>query len=181
MLLSSAVPLGPAAEALLFSAARSDHLDRTIRPALAAGQWVVCDRFTDSTRAYQGVLGRVDRRFITGLEDLVVGETRPELTLIIDVPAELGLARAAARRSAGVGADRFEKETLDFHQRLRSAFLDIAAAEPWRCAVIDGAAAPDDVAAAIAALVDERLASGRGPATPGRGEARSPSPAKRQW
>src|SRR5690606_35479771 len=100
LLAGRAKALGPAAEAILFSAARNDHLDTTIRPALARGQWVLCDRFSDSTRAYQGALGDLDPTFLTRLEEVVVGATRPDLTLVLDLPPELGLARAAARRQA---------------------------------------------------------------------------------
>ncbi len=129
----------PIGEAILFSAARIDHLDKTIRPALAKGIWVICDRFMDSTRAYQGALGNVDPRLIKALEKVAVGATRPDLTLILDLPAELGLGRASARRTKGARADRFESETLEFHEALRKSFLEIAASEPERCAVIDAA------------------------------------------
>lgn len=149
-----AKPYGPFAEALLFSAARLDHLDRLIRPALARGETVICDRFIDSTRAYQGAAGGLDPAVLNALERVVVGRTRPALTLILDLPPETGLARAAAR---GEGQDRFEAEALSFHARLRAAFLDIAAREPGRCAVIAAAAEPDAVEAAIAATVAERL------------------------
>ena len=145
-LLSGAVaPLGPAAEAIMFSAARIDHLERTIRPALARGQWVICDRFADSTRAYQGALGNLDPRFMRELERVTVGKTAPDLTIVVDVPATTGLARARAR--VGERRDRFEAEGQSFHDALRRAFLDIAAQEPGRCAVVDGARAPDDVEA----------------------------------
>jgi dTMP kinase len=129
--------LGAAPEALLFSAARIDHLDTTIRPALAKGNFVVCDRFADSTRAYQGTLGKLDPKFIRALEYVVVGPTGPDLTFVLDLPAAEGLARAARRRLAGEAADRFEREDLAFHEQLRQAFLAIAAAEPQRCIVLD--------------------------------------------
>jgi len=154
-LLSGVVaPLGPAAEAIMFSAARIDHLERTIRPALAQGRWVVCDRFSDSTRAYQGALGNLDPRFMRELERVTVGDTRPDLTIMIDVPAQTGLARASARAAV---ADRFEAESIDFHTALRRAFLDIAADEPARCVVVDGSAAPEDVEAAVWAAVEFRM------------------------
>jgi dTMP kinase len=157
VLLSGAVaPLGPAAEAIIFSAARIDHLDKTIRPALAQGAIVVCDRFADSTRAYQGALGNLDPRLVRALETVTVGPTRPDLTLVLDVPAEIGLARAAERRGEAV-ADRFETEGLAFHQALRQTFLEIAANEPERCAVIDATRPPDEVAAAIWRVVEARL------------------------
>lgn len=156
ILSGAAAPLGPAAEALLFSAARIDHLDQTIRPALARGDVVVCDRFIDSTRAYQGALGNLDRRFIDGLERITVGDTRPDLTIILDVPAKVGLARAAARR-ADAAVDRFEAENEAFHVALRQSFLDIAAAEPKRCYVIDSTRPREEVEAIIWDLVKPRL------------------------
>jgi len=146
----------PMTEALLHSAARAEHMARKLRPALAAGTWVVCDRFTDSTLAYQGYghgLG-VDR--IRALNDLVTEGLVPDLTLILDLPVETGLARASARG----GADRYERMGTAFHQRLRDGFLAIAAAEPARCAVIDACADVETVAAAIKATVRERLAIG---------------------
>lgn len=154
-ILSGAVaPLGPAAEAVMFSAARIDHLERTIRPALARGQWVICDRFADSTRAYQGALGNLDPGFMRELERVTIGGSKPDLTLVIDVPADVGLARARARSQA---ADRFESEGQGFHEALRRAFLDIAADEPKRCAVIDGARDADAVEDAIWRAVSARL------------------------
>jgi len=154
-LLSGAVaPLGPAAEAIMFSAARIDHLDRTIRPALAAGRWVISDRFADSTRAYQGVLGDLAPGFVRELERVTVGETRPDLTLILDLPADVGLERARARSSA---ADRFEAEGQSFHERLRDAFLAIARDEPTRCVVIDADQEVERVAADIWREVEDRL------------------------
>jgi dTMP kinase len=132
-------PLGPVAEALVFAAARVDHVDKLVRPALEAGEWVVCDRFVDSTRAYQGALGDVDPSLIAALERVAVGDVMPDMTLILDLPAATGLARAARRRASGA-VDRFEKLGTDFHDRLRRAFLDIAAAEPERCFVVDASA-----------------------------------------
>lgn len=156
LLAGVAKPYGPFAEALLFSAARIDHLDRLIRPALAAGEIVLCDRFIDSTRAYQGAAGGLDPATISALERVVVGPTRPDLTLILDLPPEIGMGRARAR-AAGAGPDRFEAEDTDFHRRLRDAFLTIARAEPGRCAVIDAGRAVDAVAAAIWEIVAHRL------------------------
>src|SRR5690606_31832166 len=117
----------------LFAVARADHMKRTIRPALAAGRWVISDRFMDSTRAYQGAAG-VPHAEIDRLERIAVGEDRPDLTLILDLPAELGLRRAAAR---GAEIDRYEADALAVHEARRAAFLAIAAAEPARCAVVD--------------------------------------------
>lgn len=149
-------PLGPFAEALAFSAARIDHLDNKIRPALAAGTWVVCDRFADSTRAYQGALGALSPQLLRAMEHVVVGETRPDLTLMLDLDPKAGLGRAAARRGDNV-VDRFEGEGAAFHDALRRAFLDIAKAEPQRCAVIDAARSENDVAAAIWHEIEQRL------------------------
>lgn len=158
VLLSGGVAhLGPAAEAILFAAARADHIDKKIEPALAAGTFVVCDRFADSTRAYQGARGQLDPRFLNALERVTLGDVRPDLTLILDLPAADSLARAAARRGAGEAPDRFEREDLEFHENLRAAFLAIAAAEPWRCAVIDAARAEADVAHEIFEVVVNRL------------------------
>ncbi len=165
VLLSGAVaPLGPAAEAILFSAARIDHLDKTIRPALAQGCVVICDRFADSTRAYQGALGNLDPRLIGALETVTVGPTKPDLTLMLDLPAEVGLDRANSRRTSGP-VDRFEAENLSFHQGLRQTFLEIAAAEPHRCKVIDAMQSPEDVSEQIWRVVEGRLTSD---AKPGR-------------
>ena len=151
--------IGPFAEAILFSAARDDHLERAIRPALAEGKWVVCDRFADSTRAYQGA-GALSEELIEQLELLVVGETRPDLTLVIDLPADQGLERARARaKESGSKTDGFEARAITFHDRLRQAFLEIAKNEPERCTVIDGSLDEESVAAAIWQAVEERLAS----------------------
>jgi dTMP kinase len=152
-----AADFGPAGQALMFAAARVDHLDKTILPALKSGAWVVSDRFADSTRAYQGAAGNLPPDFIAGLERLTVGSTRPDLTLILDLAPELGLERAAKRRQGRGGADRFESEGLPFHQTLRRAFLDIAATEPRRCAVVDASGSESEVAAAIWSAVEARL------------------------
>jgi dTMP kinase len=147
---------GPAAEAIAFTAARIDHVDTLIRPALRRGAWVVCDRFVDSTRAYQGVAGRLELAFIDRLERIAVGDDGPDLTLVLDIDAEQGLARAAARRGAA-GLDRFESEGLDFHSALRRAFLAIAKSAPERCVVINAEAEEEAVAAAVWTAVRERL------------------------
>jgi dTMP kinase len=161
VLAGAAQSLGPFAEAIMFSAARIDHLRETIRPALARGLFVLCDRFADSTRAYQGALGDLDPALIRALERATIGDTRPDLTFVLDVPAEIGLARAAERRrAAGKGADRFEGEGRAFHERLRQAFLAIAGDEPDRCLVIDAAREPDSVAEDIWRTVADRLLAG---------------------
>lgn len=146
-------PFGPAAEALLFAVARADHIKRTIRPALAAGRWVVSDRFIDSTRAYQGAAG-VPSAEIDRLEAIAIGEDRPDLTLILDLPADLGLQRAHSR---GADVDRYEADGLAVHEARRHAFRAIAAAEPARCVIVDASGDEDSVAAAIAAAVEGRL------------------------
>ena len=151
-----AAPLGASAETVLFAAARIDHVVQTILPALARGAFVVCDRFTDSTRVYQGALGKVDPGLIRTLEEIATAQCRPDLTLILDLPAQTGLARAAARR-AQQAADRYEAEGLAFHEGLRIAFLEIAASEPMRCKVVDAAKGPEEVAQAIWAIVETQL------------------------
>jgi dTMP kinase len=141
-------------ETLLAYAARRDHIERTIAPALAAGDWVVSDRFADSTRAYQGAGGGASGSLIQALERYVLGETRPDLTLILDVPVEAGLARIATRNHAET---RFEAKGEAFHQRLRESFLAIARVERDRCVVIDAMQAIGAVEAAIWAAVEQRL------------------------
>ena len=159
ILSGAAAPLGPSAETVLFAAARIDHVVQTILPALARGAFVVCDRFTDSTRVYQGALGKVDPGLIRMLEEIATAQCRPDLTVILDLPAQTGLARAAARR-AQQAADRYEAEGLAFHEGLRIAFLEIAASEPARCKVVDAAQGPDEVAQAIWAVVQALLEAG---------------------
>lgn len=149
-------PFGPDAEALVFALARADHLDATIRPALAAGTWVVTDRFLDSTWAYQGPAG-VPAERLAALDRIAVGGDRPDLTLILDLPAETGMERMRARAGR---PDRFEQDGLAEHQARRQAFLAIAAREPARCAVVDAASDEATVAAAIRAVVAERLLAG---------------------
>jgi dTMP kinase len=156
LLSGAAKPLGAEAEAMLFAAAREDHLTQTIRPALERGDWVVCDRFADSTRVYQGVLGHVDSRLIKRLEKITVGETGPDLTIVLDVPAEIGLARAEARRGQA-HSDRFESEDLEFHNRLRDAYRQLAIDEPDRCVLIDAAEPQDRVTERVWAVVNRKL------------------------
>jgi dTMP kinase len=157
LLSGAAKPLGADAEAMLFAAARSDHVRCTIEPALAVGKWVLCDRFTDSTRVYQGALGQVDARLIKSLERVSIGDLAPDLTLILDVPAELGMERIARRRGSAT-PDRFEAENLGFHQKLRDAFRALAAAEPQRCCIIDASGTKESIAEDIWNLVNTRLA-----------------------
>ena len=125
-----------------------------IRPAVRAGRIVLCDRFMDSSRVYQGVTGNLDPAFMAKLEEVAINGMVPDLTLILDLPAEIGLERAHARRASAEAADRFEKEGLATHERRRQAFLDIAAREPERCRVIDAAQDPQTVAAAVLGAVD---------------------------
>jgi dTMP kinase len=145
----------PISETLLMYAARRDHIERTVAPALAAGDWVISDRFADSTRAYQGAGGGAPASLIQTLERHVLGETRPDLTLILDLPVDVGLARTLARNHAET---RFEAKGAAFHERLREGFLAIARVEADRCAVIDAAAPLEQVEAAIWAAVEARLA-----------------------
>jgi dTMP kinase len=156
LLSGAAKPLGADVEAMLFAAARDDHVQCTILPALRSGKWVVCDRFADSTRVYQGILGQVDQKLINVLERVSVGELSPDLTVILDVPVEVGLERAKLRRGSAQ-ADRFEGEGAEFHEKLREAYLAIAAREPDRCVVIDASGAKQDVANAIWQAVQSRL------------------------
>jgi dTMP kinase len=141
------------AEALLIYAARDAHLHQTIRPALARGEVVLCDRFMDSTRAYQAYAGGVDMGLVDALEHSIVGPTRPDLTLIFDLDPQVGLARAKARG----GADRFERKGLAFHERLRAGFRAIATADHRRCILIDASRTVEAMAADIAKIVEARL------------------------
>jgi dTMP kinase len=141
-------------EMLLLFAARADHVSRTIRPALDAGKFVICDRFTDSTYAYQGVGRGTPRETIRRIESVVLEDFKPDMTLILDLPVEDGLKRAGAR---GGDETRFENFDADFHERLRQAFLDIARRAPDRCTVIDASKGEDDVAQAISDAVSRRF------------------------
>lgn len=154
LLAGVAKPLGTEAEAMLFAAARDDHMAATIRPALQRGAWVICDRFVDSTRVYQGALGNVDPRLIRSLERLVVGPDMPHLTLVLDLDPNIGLTRVNKR---GEKTDRFEDENFEFHKQLRAAYRDIAEHEPERCVLIDADANPDVVAVRIWMAVSDRL------------------------
>ena len=142
---------GPFAEALLFSIARDDHLETLIRPALKKGNWVICDRFMDSTLAYQGAGGHLPATVVKGLEHAVVGDTRPDLTILLDLPPEVGLKRARVRlqQAGGGDTDRFESMDMKFHERLREAFLEIARSEPDRCVIFNAELPPDELAKQI--------------------------------
>jgi len=141
-------------EALLHFAARREHLVRTVWPALDRGDWVISDRFADSTMAYQGYGLGLGRALVEALYAQAVGDFRADLTLILDLPVEQGLARAAARNGGGT---RYERMGVDFHRRLREGFLDIARREPDRCVVIDATLPIETVARAMLAAVRERL------------------------
>ncbi len=143
------------AEALLNNAARDSHLNAVIKPALAANKIVLCDRFMDSTRAYQGFAGGCSPEFIAALENTIVGKNKPELTLVFDLDPTIGLARAKARSDGS--EDRYERKGLAFHQALRQGFLDIAQAEPERCTVIDASASVDAIASAVWTVVEPKL------------------------
>ena len=145
----------PEAETLLNYAARDSHLNETIRPALQDNQIVICDRFMDSTRAYQGAAGGVDRMLVDTLEKSIVGDTIPDLTLVFDLDPKTGLARTNSRNMDG--ENRFEQKPLSFHQTLRTAFLDLVKSEPKRCVLIDAGQSVDDVFGQIWAAVEPKL------------------------
>lgn len=148
--------LGPDAETLLFAAARDDHVRSVIQPALTQGIWVLCDRFSDSTRVYQGRLGNVSPAIMNAMERVTIGDLKPDLTIILDVPVEIGMQRAAVRRGTGA-PDRFEAEDVKFHQDLREAYRQVAAAEPDRCVLIDATPDPATVAASVWTALRDRL------------------------
>jgi len=145
----------PLAETLLMNAARSDHLDQLIRPALSEGRWVICDRFSDSTRVYQGVSGEVSPDILLALEAEIVASTRPDVTLVLDAPVALTHQRRAARSGL---SDVFEARGLAFHQAVRDAFARLAELEPGRCRLIDASQPADDVAEAAWRIVSRLLA-----------------------
>jgi len=156
LLSGAAKPLGPVAETLLFAAARDDHVRSVIQPALSQGTWVLCDRFSDSTRVYQGRVGNVAPGILNAMERVTIGDLKPDLTIILDVPVEIGLKRAAARRGSAA-PDRFESEDVKFHQNLREAYREIAAAEPQRCVLIDASGDANAVAASVWTALRERF------------------------
>ncbi len=148
--------LGAETETLLFAAARADHVQHVIKPALDRGIWVLCDRFTDSTRVYQGKLGKVNPKLINAMERVTIGNLKPDLTLVLDVPVAVGMARAIKRRGKVV-ADRFEQENFEFHETLRDAYRQLVADNPTRCVLIDANADPDTVASRVWETVRQRL------------------------
>jgi dTMP kinase len=143
----------PMSETLLLLAARRDHVDRVIAPALAAGRWVLCDRFSDSTRVYQGIAGELGLDVVDRLHRTIFGDLAPDLTLILDVPPTVGLARRRAERSG----NRFEDKALAYHEGVRAGFLAIARAEPDRCAVIDATRPESAVADSVRTTVARRF------------------------
>lgn len=157
ILSGAAEPFGPSMEAILFAAARADHLDQVIRPAIERGAVVLCDRFIDSSRVYQGITGGLEPSFMQALEKVAIGNALPDLTIILDIDPEEGMRRATDRRGADA-VDRFEKEALEVQRQRREAFLDIARTEPKRCVIIDGANDPDMVATAIQAATVQLIA-----------------------
>jgi dTMP kinase len=170
LLSGAAEPFGPKMEAILFAAARSDHVEQVIRPAVASGRIVLCDRFVDSSRVYQGATGNLDPAFMAELERVSVNGMVPDMTLIFDIDPVEGLRRASARRGDGE-ADRFERENLEMHQRRRQAYLAIAEREPDRCIVIDASADPDSVEDVVTAAVFAALESHFVQARPALSEA----------
>lgn len=152
LLSGAAEPFGPVMEAMLFAAARSDHVEQVIRPAVEKGTVVLCDRFLDSSRVYQGVSSGLDASFMARLEEVAINGMMPDLTLILDIDPEEGLRRATARRGKET-ADRYEKETLEIHRQRREAYRQIARNEPDRCVVIDAGRSVADVEASIAEAV----------------------------
>lgn len=143
---SAAEPFGPYLEAMLFAAARNDHVEQKIRPALQQGRIVLVDRFMDSTRVYQGASENLDPAFVEALERVAIAGVVPDLTIILDLAPEEGLKRAHARRDPSAQVDRYEKEDISAHELRRAAFLKIAENEPERCRVVDASGEPEDVA-----------------------------------
>jgi dTMP kinase len=157
----------PLSEALLFYAARADHIDKVIRPALRRGAFVLCDRFSDSTSVYQSIAGGLPAQVLERLDSIVVGKTQPDLTIILDIDPAVGLARAKARREGlsvfsngngcQDGADKYERQKLGYHEKLRAGFLAIAAREPARCVAIDGNRPAKTIAAEVWQAAAARL------------------------
>ena len=154
ILSGAAKGLGPDSEAVLFAAARADHVDEVIRPALERGDWVLCDRFIDSTRVYQGAADGVDPVLIRALERIAIDGTRPDLTLVLDVPVDLGMERVTSREEE---SDRFESDEIGRHEARRLAYLEIASREPERVVVIDAKRTPEEIADTIRRVVGARL------------------------
>ena len=154
--------MAPLTELLLYAASRAQHMTEVITPALSAGKVVLCDRFTDATAAYQGYGRGIDMSLVTQLNRLATGDIKPDLTVLLDCPVETGLGRAVARinSTSGDREERFELESLQFHQRVRNGYLRLAEEEPERFVVIDGSQSVDMTGEAIAAAVLSRLTAG---------------------
>jgi dTMP kinase len=160
ILSGAAEEYGTRMEAVLFAAARNDHVEEVIRPALSSGAVVLCDRFMDSSRVYQGITGNLEPAFVQNLERVAVNGVIPDCTIVLDVPAAEGLRRAQLRAGGTAMAeepDRFEKEALDTHEKRREAFLDIAEADPLRCRIVDATGTVEDIAEKVFAIVDPLL------------------------
>lgn len=157
LLSGAAEEFGIRMEAMLFAAARSDHIEEVIRPAVAEGTIILCDRFMDSSRVYQGITGNLEPQFMRNLERIAVNGMVPDLTLVLDLPAAIGLWRAKAREGTNAAPDRFEKEEVSTHEKRREAFLDLTRDEPDRCKLIDANQSEDAVALAIFAAVEPVL------------------------
>lgn len=160
LLSGAAEPLGAEMEAILFSAARSDHVETVIRPALDKGINVLCDRFFDSTRVYQGATGKVPMDLLMHLERVACEDCWPDLTIILDLDPGEGMRRAAERREKACAPDRFEKESLDLQEERRRAYLAIAEVEPQRCRVVDAGRDADSVHGDVLDIVLDRLKTG---------------------
>ena len=158
LLSGAAEEFGVRMEAMLFAAARSDHVEQVIRPAVQDGTIVLCDRFMDSSRVYQGVTGNLEPHFVKNLERIAINGMMPDLTLVLDLPAERGLQRAKEREGKNAQPDRFEKEEVATHEKRREAFLDLTRTEPDRCKLIDAGQSQDAVALAILSAVEPLLA-----------------------
>ncbi len=159
LLLDPAARLDAMTQIFLFCAARHDHVVELIEPALIRGEWVLCDRFADSSRAYQGAAGEIPAELVQIFEKAAIGTTKPDLTLILDIVPEKGLARANRRRGKMDKADAFEAADIAFHERVRQGYLAQAVAEPSRCVVINADQPEEAVATEIASLCDKRYAS----------------------
>jgi dTMP kinase len=157
LLSGAAEEFGIRMEAILFAAARSDHVEEVIRPALSEGAVVLCDRYMDSSRVYQGVTGNLEPQFISNLERIAVNSMVPDLTLVLDLPAEAGLRRAKAREGKDAAPDRFEKEEVATHEKRREAFVDLTRSEPGRCKLINADQPEDVVALRILSAVEKLL------------------------
>lgn len=169
LLSGAAEEFGVRMEAMLFAAARSDHIEEVIRPAVAEGTIVLCDRFIDSSRVYQGITGNLEPHFMRNLERIAINDMMPDLTLVLDLPAAIGLQRAKARQVKGAAPDRFEKEELSTHEKRREAFLDLTRDEPDRCKRIDASQSEDTVALAVLVAVEPLLQDSE-PAQPAKGQ-----------